>query len=331
MPRKTEDRPLRLLTNQEAPPPIVVGQSEVQDFRQCPLKHKLRWRDGWYLPTGHAEADRKSAIGTQWHSILACHYKLIQECQQDGREVDPERIGKMVGKHIGALATALDLDDERVALLTWMYEGYIKRWGLDPDWEIVNIEQTLVTPIFDPETGERTRFMLRWTADLVVRVRSLDGRIAIIDNKTVESQGAWGRGDVDLDDQLGLYQRGWSRRYVADPAIYSLLNQVRRDRLKRPMTLTERFMRPHSSRTPAELDEIEADLVADLERMHSESNLRRPSSHPNPKQCAWKCDFKEAHIALRRSGGDWDEAERIIRARGMSNDPAGDPALQRHH
>lgn len=331
MPRKNEGGLRLLAAVGDGPPPVIVGQSEVQDFRQCPLKHKFRWRDGWYLPAGHAEANQKSAIGTQWHSILARHYGLIKELQQANRPIDGDYIGREVGKFVVALADSLDLDDERVALLLWMYEGYVQRWGFDRDWEIVNIEQTLVAPIFDPYTGERTRFMLRFTADLVVRVISLGRRIVIVDNKSTEAQGVWSRGDVDLDDQLGLYTRGWSRLYVADPALYSMLNQARRDKLKRPMTLTERFARLPSTRTDAELNEIEADLVADLERMHGAANLERPSSAPNPKQCGWKCDFKEAHIALRRSGGDYDEALRIIHARGMSNDPADDPALQRHH
>jgi hypothetical protein len=330
VPRKGE-RTRLLAAVGDGPPPVVVGQSEVADFRQCPLKHKLRWREGWYLPADHPELSESSDTGTQWHAIIARHYQLIKEFQQAGKEIDGEHIGREVGKFLVAYADAVGMTDERFALLQWMYEGYVERWGFDRDWEIVNIEQTLVTPIFNPETGERTRFMLRWTADLVVRVRSLGGRIAIIDNKTVASSGAWSRTDVDISDQLGLYTRGWNRLYVADPAIYSMHSQVRRDKLKRPMTLSERFSRLHGNRTDAELDEIEADLIDDLERMHSERNLARPTSHPDPKQCGWKCDFKEAHIVLRRSGGDWDAARRVIEARGMVNDPAGDPALQRHH
>lgn len=315
----------------EAEPPVIIGQSELADFRQCPLKHQFRWRMGWYQPdTGPSDPRNKSAIGTQFHAILAKHYGLLRELQRAGREIDGDFIGREVGKFIGALGEMLGLDEERMSLLQWMYEGYIERWGFDRDWEIVAIEQTLITPIFDPDTGERTRFQLRWTADLVVRVISLDRRIAIIDNKTVEGAGTWGQADVDLHDQIGLYLRGWSHKYSADPALFGMLNQVRRDRLKRPMTLTERFSRPRGTRTRLELDEIERDFLGDARRMYGEENLRRPTSHPDPKQCGWKCDFKEPHIVLRRSGGDMAQALRVIQARGMSNDPAGDPALARH-
>lgn len=310
---------------------ILVGQSELADFRQCPLKHKFRWIDGWHLPVTHVEANVKSTIGTQWHHVQACHYRAKQEVEAAGDVYTVE-----MARNVMTLATQEIIDlygmdnesgDEREALLMWMASGYLERYGVDPDWEILAIEERLVVPIVDPDARRAVpEFALRFTADLVVRLRSL-GRRVIIDNKTVESQGVWGTFDIDLDDQLGIYTRGLARLDPDDPPIYAMLNQVRRDKLKRPMTLTERFMRPKSTRTTRELDEIERDALSDLRRMHGAENLRRPSSAPNPKQCAWKCDFKEPHIVLRRSGGDWDEARRVIEARGMSNDPGTDPAL----
>lgn len=310
---------------------IEVGQSELATFRQCPLLHKFRYREGWYLPLTHGEASQKSEIGTMWHAVLAAHYRVKQMTEAAGERYTVERASEVMAMAAAEIVDMYEMDgeaaEEREALLLWMRDGYLERWGTDEDWEIVSTEQRLVVPVADPDApGAEPEFGIRTNTDLVVRVRSL-GRLAIVDHKTVESQGVWGTFDVDLDDQLGLYTRGYARLAPADPPIYAMLNQSRRDKLKRPMTLTERFARPHSTRTRRELDEIERDALADFRRMHGAENLRRPSSSPNPKQCAWKCDFKEAHIALRRSGGDWDEAERIIRARGMSNDPADDPAL----
>lgn len=311
----------------------VVGQSELADFRQCPLKHKLRWFEGWHLPVTHAEANVKSEVGTMWHHVQAAHYRAKMHAEVGGdfeytvgaaRRVMHEAAEEIVDLY----GMAGDAADEREALLKWMADGYLERWGTDPDWEVLQVEQRLVVPIVDPGAlpGTPPGFALRFTADLVVRLRSL-GRIVIVDNKTVESQGTWNRGDVDLDDQLGIYIRGLARKDPEDPPLYAMLNQVRRDKLKRPMTLSERFMRPKSTRTQRELDEIERDALTSLRLMVGAENRRRPTSHPNPKQCSWKCDFKEAHIALRRSGGDWDQARRIIEARGMSNDPSTDPAL----
>jgi hypothetical protein len=310
---------------------IEVGQSELADFRQCPLKHKFRWRDGWHLPVTHVEANTKSTIGTQWHHVQAAHYRAKQVTESAGEVYTVERASEIMKAAIEEIIDLYEMDnesgEERRALLTWMAEGYLERYGVDPDWEIVAVEKRLSVPIADPDDRKSApEFALRFTADLIVRLRSL-GRLVIVDNKTVESQGAQGTFDVDLDDQLGIYTRGYSRMDPKDPPIYAMLNQVRRDKLKRPMLLTERFMRPKSTRTQRELDEIERDALSDLRRMHGKENLARPSSAPNPKQCAWKCDFKEAHIALRRSGGDWDEARRVITARGMSNDHSTDPAL----
>lgn len=308
---------------------IEVGQSELADFRQCPLKHKFRWFEGWYLPASHFESNTKSEIGTQWHHVQAAHYRAKQEREADGMDYPVEMARAIMHGAADEIVGMYNSDVERYELLVWMADGYLERYGTDPDWEIEAIEKRLRVPIVDPdEPKAEPEFALRFTADLVVKLRSLGGRRVIVDNKTVESQGVWGTFDVDLDDQLGIYTRGYARIDPANPPIYAMLNQVRRDKLKRPMTLNERFMRPKSTRTRRELDEIERDALSDLRRMHGKENLRRPSSAPNPKQCAWKCDFKEAHIVLRRSGGDWDEAVRVIRARGMSNDPEGDPALQ---
>lgn len=315
-----------------AEPVWVVGRSELDDFRQCPLKHRFRYVDGWYLPATHAEANQKSVIGTMWHHVQAQHYRRKQEVEAADEEYTTEQAAAIMGAAITEIVDLYEMTgeaaEEREALLTWMAAGYLQRWGVDPDWEIEAVELRLTIPIADPDQpGRPPEFAMRINPDLLVRSRSLEGRRVLVDGKTVESQGVWNTFDIDLDDQLGLYTRGLARLNPDDPPLYAMLNQARRDRLKRPMTLTERFMRPRSTRTRRELDEIERDALSDMRRMVGEENVRRPSSAPNPKQCAWKCDFKEAHIALRRSGGDWDEAERVIRARGMSNDPAGDPAL----
>lgn len=304
---------------------IEVGQSELKDFRQCPLKHKFRWRDGWFQP----EAGDASWTGTLWHAVLASHYRAKQALQAQRLEstYTPAQALIVMRKTINELAELYELDEEKADLLNWMAEGYIERWGIDEDWWIEKVEERLVVPIIDPDTGEDSGFAIRFTADLMVRIKSLGMRLAIVDNKSIAAQGVTGKLDLDIDDQLGIYIRGMARLDPNDPPILGMLNQARRDRLKRPMTLSERFFRPTSTRTPRELDEIERDALADLRRMHGAENLRRPSSSPNPRQCGWSCDFKEAHIVLRKSGGDYQHAVSVLQAAGFSNDPEQDPAL----
>lgn len=306
---------------------IEVGQSELKDLRQCPLKHRFRWVLGWHIPEGHVESNQKSQIGTQWHAIAAAHYRAKRETEASDERYTVEQARVVMGRAVNDICEVYGSDEERRALLTWMADGYLERWGTDPDWEILAVERRLSVPIVDPDNPRaKPEFAIRFTADLVVRLRSI-GRKVIVDNKTVEGQGWWAKMEIDIDDQLGLYTRGLARLEPDDPPILAMLNQVRRDRLKRPMLLTERFARPRSNRTRRELDEIERDALADLRRMHSAENRRRPSSSPNPRQCGWSCEFKESHVALRRSGGDWSHAIEILHARGFSNDPGTDPAL----
>lgn len=306
---------------------IVVGRSELADMRMCPLKHKFRWREGWHLPDRHPESNVKAERGTQWHAILAAHYRAKMSAESAGETYTLEMARVVMLQAARDIVEVYESDEERLALLIWMAEGYLERHGTDPNWEVEFVERSMTVPILDPDDPDaEPEFGMRFTADLIVRMRNL-GRRAIVDHKTIESSGVWNGGDVDLDDQLGLYIRGFARIDPDDPPILGMLNQVRRDKLIRPMTLRERFFRLNSTRTRAELDEIERDALSDLRRMHSPENLRRPSSAPDPRTCSWKCEFKEAHIALRRSGGDWDQAVRILDARGMSQDPTDDPAL----
>lgn len=306
---------------------IEVGQSELKDFRQCPLKHRFRWTNGWYQPI----ASDSSATGTLWHTVQAAHYRDKMRIEGQGKPTDytAEKARRAMSGAIDLLVESEQADEEQAELLRWMAGGYVERWGTDRDWEVVGVEERLRVPLVDPDRPRaKPRFVLRFTADLRVRIRSLNGALAIVDNKTVSgAQNAHTGIDVDLDDQLGLYTGAMARRDPKDPPLFAMLNQVRRDRLKRPMTMDERFFRPRSTRTRREVDEIIRDALADMERMHGAANQRRSTSAPNPRQCGWSCDFKEAHIALRRSGGDWSEAERIMVAANYSQDPDNDPAL----
>jgi hypothetical protein len=316
---------------------IEVGRSELDDLRQCPLKHKFRWREGWYVPEGDWGASEKAEKGTQWAAIMATHWREKQKFDEGGGKhtVKWARFA-MVAEAAHQVNIYQELHDwtdeeatERLELLTWMIDGYLERWGVDPDWEVLEVEARYSVPIADPDGDGTPEFLLRINPDLVVRSRKL-GRRIVIDGKTVEARGIMTSGQIELHGQLASYMRGLVRLDPDDPPIMAMLDQVRRDKLKtRAMTLTERFSRPITVHTPKELDEIERDALSDLRLMFSPANLARPSSHPEPRMCGWKCEFQEAHIALRKSGGDWSRAVEILSARGMSNDRSQDPALRR--
>jgi hypothetical protein len=148
--------------------------------------------------------------------------------------------------------------------------------------------------------------------------------------------------EIDLDDQLGLYWYAWS---LQDPAMAgrvngAMLNESRKKRNKgdlpgalaewervkaaggkpgvkpKAQTLEQRFRRTRTTRTDDELTTIAEDALQVVRAMETGIIY----SSPNPKQCGWKCDFKEVHI-ISRSGGipaaevleDFDFTSRAMR------------------
>lgn len=288
------------------PTPIVIRHSEIADFRQCPLKHRLGWVEGWHDPRRESGGARD--LGTVWHLVMKVRYELIA----DG-ETDEEVIGESCAIFIEKAHT--DLRET----LYWMYDGYVERYGLDAELEILSVEETLKVPFHDEDDrplvievdGVRRPILYSWTTDVLARIRAMRG-IFVVDHKSTGQ--ALGQMDIDLSDQFGLYTVAWRRR--GEQIRGQLVNQVKTKALKRPMTLDERFDRKYSIRTPAELRAIELDAVDTIFAMLSPRNRRRPYSNPDPRTCGWKCDFKEPHLRLRRNI-DPKKVRGILRSFGL--------------
>lgn len=299
-----------------------VSYSELDCFRQCPLKWQMAYRDG-YKPEREKEAFR---LGHVWHEIMERHYLTLKEYQQNQfnmERVSPQRgaiaergLLERCAAEVGAVMDPLD--DETRALMEWAYAGYVEAHGCDPQWRIIATEQRGETPL---TPGGRP---LVWVIDLVVEDLDYGGEW-IVDHKFVADLAE--DVEIDLDDQLGLYWFAWA---VIDPSGFSrvngaMLNESRKkqnkgdlpgaietwERVKaaggRPgvkpkaQTLDQRFRRTRTSRTAEELETIAADALRVVHAMDLLEDNGALYSSPNPKQCKWKCDFKEVHIVHRAS------------------------------
>jgi hypothetical protein len=276
--------------------PIVIRHSELAAFRECPLKHKLAWVDGWWSP--EREANGKRELGQIWHEVLKIRYQHIRDCAVQGVPPNEDELQELVADTIEVT------NPEQTETLWWMYDGYVEKYGLDPELEVLSVEERLKVPFHDEDDkplvievdGVRRPILYSWTTDLLARIRSMRG-VFVVDHKSTGQP--LGQMDIDLFDQFGLYTVAWQR--LGEKVRGQLVNQVKTKRLKRPMTLSERYDRKYSIRTPAELRAIELDAVDTIYAMLSPRNRRRPYSVPDPRSCGWKCDFKEPHLRLRRN------------------------------
>lgn len=274
----------------------IVSYSELDAYRQCPLKHRLAYKERWTPKETSAALSR----GTAWHSMSEAHYTVLKEAQADPKLRDwrdePGLEEKVRGfaEHRAMLALRdAGMPEEEVDLLMWMYDGYVKRYGLDRDWLIAAVEHNAVIPLREP-SGRKSRFSLKVKIDLVVVRLDIPGEpVALVDHKTGRNLPTGKQ--LDIDDQFGLYE--WAMRSVGKPVYQSIHNAVRTQRNKGPMALEDRFARHPMVRGEAELDEIAADAL----RVAKASRRKElPYSSPNPDQCSWKCDFLQAHMAARK-------------------------------
>lgn len=275
----------------------VVSYSELDAFRQCPLKHTLAYKERWVSATTAAALRR----GSTWHSMSEAHYLEIKAAQREddihhGWRDDPRAEAGLLQRCSDAAMKALaeaGMPEEEVDLLSWMYEGYVKKWGLDRTWLVLAVEHNALVPLLEP-SGRKSRFRIKVKIDLVVRRLDLPGTpIQIVDHKS-GSRLPSGK-ELDIDDQFGLYE--WAMRAVGKQVLGSIHNAARTQRNKGPMPLEDRFARHPMARGQEELSNIAADalLVAKASRRAGE-----PYSSPNPDQCKWKCDFLGPHLAARK-------------------------------
>ena len=248
----------------------VVSYSELDTYRQCPLKWQVAYRDRWSKPPKEGSALFR---GSLFHSVLETWYKGIQGGTPQALEDCRRTIGIL-----------LDVDmpeqTEEQELVAWIFNGYVELYQTDSDWEIAAVEYA--NEFWLPtERGGRSNFKLKVKIDLVVRHRST-GKLWIVDHKTCRHLPK--RQMLEFDDQFGLYT--WGLRKMGKPVIGSIHNACRTERLKtREMASDERFLRTLLYRTDEELDIIAVEAYRTAKRAWSQTPDGQAERNTNTDTC----------------------------------------------
>lgn len=293
----------------------IISYSELSTFRQCPLKHHLSYQRRWTKPPAVTGALAK---GTLWHDVLEAHYKVIARSPHNGRHRSEVMDRNLLAKCWEAVAPKLfDADGKQTEiqeLITWMYEGYIERYGTDPEWKIVAVEHQIKTTLPTDE-GKPSAYVLKAKLDLIVYHLTWQ-TMWVVDHKSGSDLPT--AFELDLDDQFGLYQ--WAMAQTGRVVQGTLHNAARTTRNKgdfpdagkgtKKQTLEQRFKRSPMARSPHALVNIALDAYhAAAAAYPPEGMTRSLYSSPNPRSCGWSCDMKEAHLMMR-AGRKADEAMR---------------------
>lgn len=287
----------------------IVSYSELDCFRQCPLKHALAYKMRY---TKAKELDSALGKGTLWHLVMEFHYRRIREQQRlnpHRRVDDPVNVLRGIRAEVVQMLvderTGLFLSDVH-ELILWMYDGYVQHYGVDSQWIIQAVEHQIVVPLRN-RGGRQSRFHLKAKIDLVVQNRN-DGTLWVVDHKS--GQNLPTQMDLEIDDQFGLYT--WAMREVNRKVTGSIHSAARTQRNQadwpeyvgksKPQTLEQRFHRTYLNRSHEEVTNLALDAYNAAVAAYPADPRNAPLySSPDPRQCGWKCDFKEVHLLMRRN------------------------------
>lgn len=295
------------------PGATVVSFSELDTGKQCPHKHDLAYKQRWTTAKDETSA---AGRGTLWHKMLDAHYTALKNDDVKPRDaVDDQLIDfRKAGK-----------DPDVIDLLSWMYDGYVEKWGYDDEWQVLRVEYKCVVPLrypnVDGKPGRLSKFDLKMIIDLVIRSR-INGRVWLIDHK---SHAALPKDkDLELDDQFGLYT--WGLRQLGHKVHGCIYNTARTQMNKgdapgaveewerakaagekpgqrpKPQSLDDRFDRYLMTRTERETDNLAQDALSTARTLYSEYNFGE--RHTNSDTCKWRCDFTEACLMGRKTDAD---------------------------
>lgn len=280
----------------------IISYSELDTYRQCPLKHTWAYKERWRRPT---DPNGALAKGSLWHLVLETHYNVIKT---HDRVSEQSQTAALLEASIAVQPLLVDerngAQTDTQILVQWMYDGYVALWGADPDWDIIGVEESFQIPLLTP-AGEPTPYELKGKIDVVVRDR-VTGHLWVVDHKSGANLPS--QMDLEIDDQFGLYS--WAMRQQGRPVLGAIHNASRTTRNTAdhpgytgklsPQTLEQRNLRTFLNRTDAELTAIANDAWAVAANAYPTGEVLPLYSSPDPRNCGWKCDFKEVHLISRK-------------------------------
>lgn len=293
----------------------TVSYSELDTYRQCPLKHRLSYRERWSKDP--AEGTPLSR-GSLWHVVMEEHYGVLMDTQMQGiPEIERLRMAyEKVKPHLFDSQTGRQSEDQD--LIQWMYEGYVNRYGADTGWKILAIEYPFEVNLPDDD-GNPSPFWMKGKIDLLVQ-DMITGGVWVVDHKSGKDLPS--KMALEIDDQFGGYT--WAMGVLKYRVMGSIHNAARTTRNKgdlpgakitaasKPQTLEQRMGRTYLNRSATECKNIARDAWAVACNAYPEDAGFAPLplySAPDPRQCGWKCDFKEIHLMAR----DGQNIHRLLR------------------
>jgi hypothetical protein len=260
------------------------------------LKSYLSYQERWQPETISAALSR----GKLFHSVLEAHYSA------KATTLDSGGVNQGVGPW-DVFNEAEDTAGDEWDVVKWMYEGYLEHYGPDKQWEILAVEQRVEDWLRFPKS-RRSSFKLKGFVDLLVRDHSAGGGLWIVDHKTcseLPKQKA-----LDFDDQFGIYM--WLLKRQGHDIRGVIYNACRTKKLKRDMSLDERFRREYTVRTDRELETMAGEALQTFRSAYG-GHVRGakggdilPPRSPDPDRCGWRCPFSEPCL-MSRKGRDIHE------------------------
>lgn len=274
------------------PEPYVFSYSELQDLRQCPLKHQMKWLERWTEP----EESRSLRIGRKWHALHATFWGARMEGQGWRRSYQIARELHILPKNGGG---QLGEDED---LLDWMFRGYCEHWQPERSgWEILAVEVSYTVPAWG-------FFRLKMRADLIVRLRG-HREIWLVDEKSTKNLSS--ELELQLDAQFGLYTWALRKRGIDVWGSIHDMSRTQRNVHEEKQTLESRFRRTLIHHHPKQLETMAQDAWRDMHAALPEWPLRhRPGTrgvldaprHLDPERCRYRCPLTEPCIAGLRGG-----------------------------
>jgi len=277
---------------------LVLSHSQVDAFSQCPLK----WSAGYRMRLSPPERPARLAIGSAWHKVMEFYRKWWAE---SGDPLHGVQGAQLAANNIVDLVPAAVVDDEIVERMHWMLEGYIERWvetGEDSRWHIMDVEVRFDVPLI-----EDVSFI--GYVDFV-KIEKATGRTVIGDTKTTSGKDiskAYYSEDLAFEPQFARYIAAM-RRFGVEVDGFEW-DAARTDRLKRAMTLEERYGRVHDWTNDAAAERAWSELEVLAGVMLETARGERPVyANPISWVCKARCDFFAGHKLATETGRDFEQA-----------------------
>lgn len=289
------------------PQELTLRYSALATLTDCQLKFKLTYASGLVSPPG-----KNLVRGSAFHELMQGHYEAFRDADNAHEPRDLAQARKRGAQHLMQYRRgegAEHLDDEMIEQLRWMYAGYVERWGTDEELDrFVVIDEKRVVPLL---TTRGVKVFLQTTADLVCHHKAWD-RWLLLDHKTETGRDASKEAfskENQLDPQRPLYAASFSLfgpKKSRIPIFGAYHNTVRADKLKRDMTMEERFGRSPVFYNEKELLAVWEDAKTVARRaVEITLDVGAPVySSPDPMSCGWKCPFIQVHLTSRSTGRD---------------------------